>query len=280
MRAAADEEVHVVAADREVRRRERPLRAVEVEEAVDQPVALEAGHRLLPGKRAVCRPASERRAGRRPAAVVGALEVGEDVTGRRRVRLRVVSREALAVEVADEVLRRRAAGDPARVEVDDHHPLGLLALAVDREREQVRALPDAAGRVGRAEVAEVRPVLEVGRAVDGDLALDRLGDDHPPLVRGRVPEHLRVAELARADVEHRVAGVALEGAAAVGAVGQRLRLRAGLRRGVDRHHRRVRARPEPARVVLVDHRAAREHQLIALLGDRHRQLAASGPGRG
>ena len=101
---------------------------------------------------------------------------------------------------------------------------------------------------------------------------DGAHDGHHPLVLGRVPEHLRVTELAIVDVQDRIAGVARPGPAAVGAVGQRLLLVVRLGRGVDRDHRRVLLGAETAGVAVVHHRAAREGHLVAELGDRQRQL--------
>ena len=215
-------------------------------------------------------PLAERIARRRPRPEGRVLEAGVELAGRRRVLTEdVVGAEGRAVEVADEVLHARAAGDPAGIEADEQHP---LRLAVDLEREQVRAFPRSADGVGRAEVAHVRPSLEVRRAVELHLVLQRLDDGHHPLALRRVPEHLRVAELARADVEHRIARVLRPRASAVGAVGQRLRLRPRPRAGVDRNHRRVAPAPEAARVPPVDDGAAREDRLVALLRDGDGQV--------
>ena len=110
-----------------------------------------------------------------PAVVRAVVEAREDLAGRHRViRHRALGREGRAVEVADEVLAAGAARDAARVEVHDEHPLGVRRVAVDREREQVGALPDAARGVGRAEVAEVRPRLQVVAAGEHHLVLQRL----------------------------------------------------------------------------------------------------------
>src|SRR4051794_41832423 len=81
MGAAGDEEVHVVARDGERGRRECALRAVEVDEAVDEAAPAEAGDGLLAGQRPAGGARAERRTGRRPGAVVSALEVREHVTG-------------------------------------------------------------------------------------------------------------------------------------------------------------------------------------------------------
>src|SRR4051794_41768820 len=81
MGAAGDEEVHVVARDGERGRRERALRAVEVDEAVDEAAAAEAADGLLAGQRPGGGARAERRTGRRPSAVVRALEVRIHVTG-------------------------------------------------------------------------------------------------------------------------------------------------------------------------------------------------------
>ena len=142
-------------------------------------------------------------------------------------RSQAVRGERRAVEVADEVLGARAAGDPTRVEADEHDPLDVVRIAVDRQGEEVRALPDAADGVARAELGEPGPLLEVGRRPE-IRTLCSSGDHrhHPPLVRRRVPEHLRVTELARADVDDRVARVLGPGLTVVGGVRQRLGLNA------------------------------------------------------
>ena len=209
-----------------------------------------------PGRAPVAGPLPNAVARGGPVLVAGRLEVLEDLPRGGRVWLDVVGLEAGAVEVAEEVLHARAAGDPAGIEADDHDPLLVAPVAVDRQLEQVGALPGAADRVGRPEVAQVPPALEVLGPVDRDLALNGLDDDHPPLSVGLVPEHLRIAELAVGVVEHRVAGVLRPGPPAIGAVGQRLLLVIRVCARVDRHHRRVAARAEAARVPVVDHRAA------------------------
>ena len=271
--AAADEEVQVRAGDRERRRGQRARAAILSVEAVGQAAAQVSGDAALGRDVALRGSGAERVTGRRPALVARPVEAREQRARRWRVVAGdVVGAERRAVEVADEVLHARAAGDPARVEADQHHPLGLVALAVDLEREQVRALPGAADRVGGPEIAQVRPRLEVLRAVDRDFALHGLDGDHSPFAGWLVPEHLRVAELAVEVVEHRVTGVLGPGPTAVGAVGQRLILVVRPRARVDRHHRRVAARAEAARVLVVDHRATREDRLVSLLRDRDGQL--------
>ena len=72
-------------------------------------------------------PVAERVAGGRPGAEGGVLEVLDDGAGRRGVAGRVVGGEGRAVEVADEVLTARTAGDAAGIQVDDHHPLDVAA---------------------------------------------------------------------------------------------------------------------------------------------------------
>ncbi len=178
----------------------------------------------------------------------------------------------LAVEVAGEVLGAGAAGDGLRA--DDQHPLGLLGVAVDRKREQVGALPHAAGGARGAEVALVGPLLEVGRGVEGDLALVREGDGHQPALGGGVPEDLGIAEVRRVDVQDRVAGVLGPGGAAVGAEGEGLFLLAGrlLLAGVDGDERRVGLGAEAGAVVLVEYDAAGKDHLVVVLGDGQREL--------
>src|SRR5207249_6321495 len=80
--AAADEEVEVVALDLELGRSERADGGVAAAEAVDEPLAEEAGDRHLARQRALRRPGAEGSAGGGPAGGVGvALEVGEEEVG-------------------------------------------------------------------------------------------------------------------------------------------------------------------------------------------------------
>ena len=102
---------------------------------------------------------------------------------------------------------------------------------------------------------------------------------HPLLLRG-VPKHLGVAELLAANVEHRVAGVALPGAAVVAAGGQVLVL--------NEHHARplhvariegheavfLAGREQAGGIIFVHHGAAREYHRVAavrifVLGEGH-----------
>ena len=295
--AAAHEQVHVRLLDRERRRLQRADRPVAVGEAVHEPGADEPVHGILAGEGAGGRGIRPRAVppvaglvGDGPALVAAAVEPGEDLAGRQRViRHRALRREGRAVEFADEVLAAGAAGHRTGVEVHDEHPLGVRRVAVDREREQVGALPDAAGRVGRAEVAEVRPRLQVVAAGEHDLVLQGLDGDHHPVRLARlgvgVAEHLRIAEVRRAAVVDRVALVLRPRQAVVEAVGERLgllsgvgrvRLRVGAR--VDRDHGRVLGRAESGAVGLVDHDRAGEDVLdrtplvVERLGDRERLL--------
>ena len=50
------------------------------------------------------------------------------------------------------------------------------------------------------------------------------GDDHDPSCHWCMPEYLRVAEVRLAEIEHRVAVIMLEGAAAIMTEGEVLRL--------------------------------------------------------
>ena len=247
-------------------------------EAVGEGLALEAGDGLLAVHRPGRRCAAERVTGGRPVAEGAGLEVLYDGAARRGVGGAVVGGELLAVEVADEVLGAGAARDAAGVEVDRQHPLGLLRVAVHGQREQVRALPHPAGGAGRAEVAQVGPVLEVRGAVEGDFVLVGEGDRHQPALGGGVPEHLRVAEVVRADVEDRVAGVLGPGGTAVGAVGEGLLLLAGrlLRTGVHGDQGRVLPGPEAGGVVLVQHHAAGEDHFLVVLRNGQRELLPVG----
>lgn len=86
------------------------------------------------------------------------------------------------------------------------------------------------------EVAGVRPGGQVGGGEDSDGELLGVGDDHDPGRGGRVPEHLRVAELGAVDGEDGIAGILGEGIAAVRGVGNLLGFFLGGIERVDGHN--------------------------------------------
>src|SRR6185436_418605 len=129
-----------------------------------------------------------------------------------------------AVEGPYEILAAGSARLSARIEVDVEDPPRLGRTAVHGQREEVGTLPYAAGRAGRAEVAEDLPSLQVGRAEEAHLVHVGQHRHHHPAPRGRVPEHLGIAEVLEAEIDDGVAGVFLPGAAAVGAEGEVLGL--------------------------------------------------------
>ena len=187
--------------------------------------------------------------------------------------------ERVAVEITDEVLAAAATGHPARVDVHQQHPAGLV-MSGHRQFEQVGALPDARGRMRRAERRAVRPVDQVGRAVDHHLLVFGLDGHHHPGVA--VPKHLGVAKVGRASVEHRVAGVVGPVRSAVEAVGEALGLGAvplaarAVVGGVDRHQRRPVGGAQVAGVGGVEHTTAREDLFAVGMPQRDMML---GPGQ-
>ncbi len=198
------------------------------------------------------------------------------VEPRRVVREAIVPRvllEARPVEVTNVGRGQAAAPEPARVRADEHHPLAAGGVAVDVEREQAGHLVLAALRRERPPLAQERPRPEICRGVDRHLVIVRQRDRHHPPFGRLVPEDVRVAELARPDVDDRIPGVKRERAALVEAVRKRLRLVPAPSRRVDRHHRRMARRPEAARVLRVDDDTAREDALaVGLARDRDGEL--------
>src|SRR3954453_18313657 len=147
--AAADQEVQVALRHGKRRGTERAGIAVTAAETVDEAVTKRAGD-----AGAGCRgTVPEGGARRRPVPVAGSLEVREHLAGRRRIG-GVGRREGATVEAADEVL------DAARAP-DREDPADIHRIAVDRQREQVRAFPDGARRPGRTEFALARPAVVV-----------------------------------------------------------------------------------------------------------------------
>ena len=240
MLAAAHQEVQVVAGDRELRGFRGAQGPVAVVEGVDQARTGKAAHRVLSGQRSGGRSISERAVlpvsgfvGHGPAVVGAVVEAGERGSGGQGIAgFGGLGREGGAVEVANKVLPGRSARDAAGVDVDHHDPLDVGRVAVNGQREEVRALPEPARGVGRSELAQERPVLEVPGFVQQDLVVRGLDGGHHPVaaaIRGAVPKDLGVAEVCRVPVQHRVGVVLRPGLAVVQAVGQRLRLQALVR---------------------------------------------------
>ena len=148
------------------------------------------------------------------------IEVGTAVDIDACLLLESLGMEGAPVEVTDEILL------VVPVDGDDEHPflLSCLRPVVDLELEEVGALETAVGAPGRTEVAEPRPLFQVGRDVEGNLALEGLADDHEPLAAVFEPDDGGVAEVLVADVEHGVAVVVGERASVVVADGESLRL--------------------------------------------------------
>ena len=158
----------------------------------------------------------------------------------------------LAVERADEVLRRAAAEGPAGIDVAEEHPLAFVG-AFDGQFDEVGTLPHAAVRALVApEGAFFLPLTEIGGRVDFHLLSH--GQYHAPMPGGSVPEDLGVAEVGAVGGDDGVAGILGEGAPAVGAVCHALRLAVapGRRfgRGIERDDG---ARAEACGVLVVDH---------------------------
>jgi glycine/D-amino acid oxidase-like deaminating enzyme len=86
-------------------------------------------------------------------------------------------RETLSVEVSEEVLLARSSLRSTGTETDLQGPDASLS-SVRRNAEEVRALPITGRISGRSEVAEVCPVLQIGRVVKPNLVFLRQGDGH------------------------------------------------------------------------------------------------------
>ena len=140
-------------------------------------------------------------------------------------------REDLPVEVTDPPAHPAATAGGAAQHADQQHPADVRR-SLDRQREEVRALPGSGRQVRVGELAQQGPLVEVVARIEDDLLLHRLDGRHHPAVA--VTEHLRVPEVRRAPVEHRVGGVLDPRLPVVAAASQVLGLRAGLGRQPDR----------------------------------------------
>lgn len=87
-----------------------------------------------------------------------------------------------------------------------------------------------------AEVASVGPGFEVGRRVDSDHEVLRVGDNHHPGRGWRVPDYLRIAELSAVDRDNGVVRILCEGVTAIEGVGNVLGFFFWGVEGVDRDH--------------------------------------------
>src|SRR5690606_27510362 len=122
------------------------------------------GYRLLAAESAASRRVCERITCGLPVAIRTALEVREHHAvghGFRTAGRQSVRDELRSVKFSDEVLAAGAARDAVATNVDDEHPL-LAQTAFDAQGKEVGTFPDAFHRAGLAEVAEVRPLLEIG----------------------------------------------------------------------------------------------------------------------
>ena len=145
----------------------------------------------------------------------------------------VAAGEGLAVPLPDEVLRRRAAGRSARVDVADKHPVGVALLVL--EREEVGAFPYArVAAVVAAKGGEIAPVLQVIGGIESHFLPTR--EHKVPLLGLFVPEEVGVAEVGYCLGDDRVSLVLGEGLSVVGAICQCLALPHQFGRCVHRHH--------------------------------------------
>ena len=129
-----------------------------------------------------------------------------------------VALEVLAIEVAHEIFCGTAAKETAGVDVDNHHPLLVVLVAVDGQLEEVGALKLVGLlTVALAESGDVVPVAQVVGAVEAHLLIGR--NNHVPLLHRCIPEYLRVAEVFQSveRSQHGVARILGEGASVVGA---------------------------------------------------------------
>ncbi|CDB10232.1 unknown [Bacteroides sp. CAG:633] len=169
----------------------------------------------------------------------------------------VVALEFLAIELAYEIFRSTTAEGATGVDVDNHHPLHVVLVAIDRQLYKVGTFKLVGlYAITFAKLAEVFPVLHVGGRVETHVLVGR--NNHVPLLCGFVPEDFRVAEVLQS-VERSQDGVLFVlgvGAAVVVAVGHALYLSvlvAG--RGVESNHGVLAV---AGAVVLVDNGATRE----------------------
>ena len=124
-----------------------------------------------------------------------------------------------------------------------------------------------------AERADLTPALQVGRGVEYHPMLTRTHHHHHPAPGGRVPQHLGIAERCRVGVEHRVARIGGEGAAAIDAGRDLLCLLRVGRARIDRDQPAAAVGKQPASVVAVVHRRAAERLACRRFAERDRQLA-------
>ena len=97
-------------------------------------------------------------------------------------------------------------------------PFRLRRIAIDGQGEEVGTF----ARAGHRHVAKFGPLFQIGRGEQGvSVSVEEQG--HDPLLARGVPEHFGIAVVAGDMLEHRVAGVLGPSAAAVVAVGDRLR---------------------------------------------------------
>ena len=198
--------------------------------------------------------------------VVEALRGVERVALVESVRARF-GRERRAVEGAHEIPRVAAVEDP----------LGPRRVAIEGELEELGAV----FRVVDVDRAHPLPVLEVGRGEEPEVRVGARpaarplavpeGEGHHPLLRRRVPQHLRVAVARLHEGQRGVGGVFRPGSAAVVRKGEALRDRiAGP--GIGEHDRQLCSAAEARRVGHVHDAGARILEAVIVGQERVGEL--------
>ena len=261
---SADEHVEVGGGEREGRRGGRAgggvgaLAGVRVVERVDQSGA------LLPGDRPLARGG--------PGGGSGAEGLARDAPFAPGARVEALQERALAAVVGGQRIGGEDGAVPVPHEVlgltdlprhrQRQDPLDASGVAVDGQREEVRALPYGGGVPRAAELGLEGPVDEVRRGVELNFMVGGDNGRHDPAVARRVPEDLRVAELLGPDVEHRGPVVEIgPGDALVRGVGQGLGLDSGGRVGAGPQGHdggRLRGAQSGSVVLVVDRRAGED----------------------
>ena len=197
------------------------------------------------------------------SAHAGKLTIGHNA--------RIISGERGPIEVTHEVLAAAATSNGTRVEIHYHNPLGCPIIGLDRE--QIRALPNAAHGVRWPEIGHMLPRLQIGGLVEHDLVIGCLHGNHDPVATVfasivGVPKDLRIPEVRGVPIHHGIAGVLRPRLAIVQRVREGLGLLARERgvstrvgAGVDCDEWSLAVFPETRRVVFVDDDGARENIL-------------------
>ena len=135
---------------------------------------------------------------------MGCVEIFTIIRPQRRCGF--IRGKFLSVEGAEQVARTGSTRGRTGIAIDCEHPLRPGA-SLDRQLEQVRALPLPLGIARRTKSGLQFPVFQILGVEDLELPFVGEHRDHHPFLLRLVPEHFRITEVGFIKVGDRVPGI-------------------------------------------------------------------------